>query len=163
MSISQHTIKTNQSRRKFVYRDVNNTAGENQPFENEDISEDSCSESDSDENDLEADLLAFDKEQADMIRHINKMGSMKSAQLSEHHQPMQFLASSLSPTQQRRTQVTDKVLSQSGHEIGFYKSKDRAPKSPQPPVRTSADAALKKHVTNSASDNNLSSDHSLNN
>ena len=78
-----------------------------------------------------------------MIRHINKMGSMKSAQLTEQ-QTMQFLAQSLSPTNKRRTQIAGDKMSQSGHEIGFYKCKDKVPRSPQPPVRTSADAALKK-------------------
>ena len=44
-------------------------------------------------------------------------------------------------------------------------SKDKGPKSPQPPVRTSADAALKKLSSTTGGENqaNLSSDHSLNN
>lgn len=42
-------------------------------------------------------------------------------------------------------------------------SKEKGPKSPQPPVRTSADAALKKHSNTQDNQANLSSDHSLNN
>ena len=76
----------------------------------DEISED---ESDSDsQGDLESDLLAFDKEQADMIRHINKLGSMKhSGYMHDNkfdHPSMQFLSNSVQPLEKRRTQVDDK-------------------------------------------------------
>lgn len=90
-----------QKKSKFVYK----APGESPPNEDEVVSEDS-DDSKSNE-DLETSLLAFDKEQADMIRHINKMGSIatKSGTLAQN-QSMQFLSNSLSPnSEKRRTQV----------------------------------------------------------
>ena len=90
-----------QKKSKFVYK----APGESPPNEAEEISEDS-DDSKSNE-DLETSLLAFDKEQADMIRHINKMGSIatKSGTLAQN-QSMQFLSNSLSPnSEKRRTHV----------------------------------------------------------
>ena len=83
---------------------------------------DEDSESDSDD-DLEQDLLAFDKEQADLIRNINKMGSMRqTGPLGENkfdHSSMKFLSNSVSPYTKRRTQIDEKKLSSSGHQINM--------------------------------------------
>ena len=114
--MSQHTF-TSKKRSKFVYRDE--TAADpnqrQQSADNEDISD--CSEStDSQDEDLETSLMVFDKEQAEIIRHINRMGS---SCLPDGQKNMNFLSSSLSPGQNlRRTQVDQvqvKNLSASGH------------------------------------------------
>ena len=82
--------------------------------------EDSESESD---DDLEQDLLAFDKEQADLIRNINKMGSMRqTGPLGENkfeHSSMKFLSNSVSPYSKRRTQIDEKKLSSSDYGISM--------------------------------------------
>ena len=114
--MSQHTF-TSKKRSKFVYRDE--TAADpnqrQQSADNEDISD--CSEStDSQDEDSETILMVFDKEQAEIIRHINRMGS---SCLPDGQKNMNFLSSSLSPGQNlRRTQVDQvqvKNLSASGH------------------------------------------------
>lgn len=46
--------------------------------QSDEISDDSDSSS---REDLESDLLAFDKEQADLIRNVNKMGTYNSMAL----------------------------------------------------------------------------------
>ena len=85
---------------------------------------DEDSESDSSDDDLEQDLLAFDKEQADLIRNINKMGSMRqTGPLGENkfdqHSSMKFLSNSVSPYSKRRTQIDEKKLSSSDYEISM--------------------------------------------
>ena len=67
----------------------------------DEISEASESDSNS-QDDLETDLLAFDKEQADMIRNINKLGSMKYSghmmqSENKFDSSMQFLSNSVQP------------------------------------------------------------------
>ena len=76
MSVSQHTSMSR--KRKFVYtpgpEDAvdNNDASVVQP----DFSESSETDSDGDD-DLEKDLLQFDDEQAEILRNVNKMGSVR--------------------------------------------------------------------------------------
>ena len=67
----------------------------------DEISEASESDSNS-QDDLETDLPAFDKEQADMIRNINKLGSMKYSghmmqSENKFDSSMQFLSNSVQP------------------------------------------------------------------
>lgn len=82
-----------------------------QQSQSDEISDDSDSSS---REDLESDLLAFDKEQADLIRNVNKMGTSNSMSLGGS--TMNFLSSSLSPSSARRTQiVADRC--QSGQEF----------------------------------------------
>ena len=89
MSVSQHTS----NRKKFVYR------AEDQPV---DVDENSSSEDDSaDEADLENQLLSFDKEEADIIRNINK-GSLH---LRSHQSAL--LNKTYSPTMTKRHTTSD--------------------------------------------------------
>lgn len=67
-SVSQQT-----SKRKFVYSDPEKVlADEEQP---EHGSVDTESDHSMSDEDLERDLMAFDKEQAEVIRNINKIGA----------------------------------------------------------------------------------------
>ena len=73
-SVSHHTLAQSTSKKKFVYRPEPQD-GEEQVLYDED-SGSSSNDSIGDDENLEDHLLSFDKDEADIIRNINK-GSLK--------------------------------------------------------------------------------------
>ena len=76
MSVSQHTSMSR--KRKFVYTPSPEDAlDKNEASVVQPDSSDSSETDSNEDDDLEKDLLQFDEEQAEILRNVNKMGSMR--------------------------------------------------------------------------------------